>query len=344
MVHTLLKDARGGIALVFALGLPVLLIAVGGAVEISRSVSTRQRLASAVELTCTHGQLYANARKSKEAKITNLNLTYQEEIKEIARLNFEAKGLKSSDIKIYTTDVNVNVEATEKVSLYFGAILNKSEISFTQSRDCAVKSTLQVLLEKGSAPALLLSESFEQPSHNVAVNAWSVLKDGQGKWNGWSVTGTGIEVNGQRQLAGNAIRFGDFFAELDSYDNSSMSRTMNFEPGSYQIRYWYIARSVDPAQRGKILCGKQDSDLAWYTKDDQTNRIELFVEKQGDYTFNKSNMLDYCVMADAWTERVISFVVPSLSEYRITWRAAGRSDSFGGLIDYLRVCRNSCPQ
>ena len=54
-------------------------------------------------------------------------------------------------------------------------------------------------------------------------------------------------------------------------------------------------------------------------------------------------MLDVCVYADDWTQRVINFQVAQAGEYKITWRAAGRQDTLGGLVDYLLICRDACP-
>ncbi|MFE1600900.1 hypothetical protein [Methylobacterium sp. ID0610] len=54
-------------------------------------------------------------------------------------------------------------------------------------------------------------------------------------------------------------------------------------------------------------------------------------------------MADVCVQSNTWTERIINFQVLTTSDYRISWRAAGRQDTYGGLIDNIRVCRNTCP-
>ncbi|WP_336488853.1 TadE/TadG family type IV pilus assembly protein [Methylobacterium nigriterrae] len=357
---TFSRDERGGIAVILAIALPVILVGIGGSIETSRAIAYRQRLSSAVELACTQAQAYVNAHKPQDVKAGDLLKTYPTEVRDIGNRNLAAKDLSASATITATNpnDINVHVDGTGRLTLAFGRILNKSDMAFTDSRDCAVKSTVVALTESTSAPQLLISESFERPSHSVNYNSWDVLggpKNGN-SWNGWTTQNAGIEINGLRELASNSIRFGDFFAELDSdcntaanrgvtgcHSNSAMSRYLDLTPGTYQIRYWYIARQRDTARPGQVICGSKDSDVSWYTKDGQTNRIELFVEKKGSYTFDYANMVDVCVQADAWTERVINFTVKNSSEYRITWRAAGREDTYGGLIDYLRICRNSCP-
>ncbi|MGX7704223.1 TadE/TadG family type IV pilus assembly protein [Methylobacterium sp. Gmos1] len=359
------NDESGSVAIIIALALPALLIGVGGSIEASRAIAYRQRLTSAAELACTQARAYVNARKPKDVRSSDTTKLYPAtDIQPIADRVKAAKGLRASDVLTATndTDVNVHVTATGRMAIVFSSVLRMQNVDFAVARDCAVVSA-PTALTTSTTPQVLFTESFEKPSHNVAYNSWSVLGgiNNANSWNGWTTQNAGIEINGQRELASNVIRFGDFFAELDSdcgtsantnnrncHSNSTMSRIMDLAPGKYQVRYWYIARQRDPNQPGRVICGARSSDVAWYTVDGQTNRIELYIEKSGNYTFAASSMVDVCVQADAWTERVVDFVVPvdpraSTTEYRISWRAAGREDTYGGLIDYLRICRNSCP-
>ncbi|AWN41667.1 TadE/TadG family type IV pilus assembly protein [Methylobacterium durans] len=354
------QDERGGVAIILAFALPMLLVGVGGALEASREATYRNRVASATELACRQAQSYVNANKPDDVKVGDTSKTYPTQVQDIAARNFQAKGLTSSaTVTATNTDTNVHVQASGSQPLVFGTLLRKSTFSVSMARDCAVISTAVAITTGANAPELLISESFERPSHSVNYNSWDVLGGARNSntWNGWGTVAAGIEINGQRELASNSIRFGDFFAELDSdcntaansgvsgcRSNSSMNRTLNLTAGSYQIRYWYIARLRDAARPGQVICGTKSSDVDWYTVEGQTNRIEVYVDKEksgGGY--NLSNLVDVCVQADAWTERVINFTVAATANYRITWKAAGREDTYGGLIDYLRICRNACP-
>ncbi|GJE59858.1 TadE/TadG family type IV pilus assembly protein [Methylobacterium trifolii] len=353
-----LKDRRGSIAVIVAIALPALLVGIGGAVETSRAVTFRQRLWSAVELSCAQGAAYVNAQKPLDVKRGDTTKTYPDMIQTLAVRNFAAKNLPTITPKTTpASDVNVHVEATGSQNLVFSGLLNTLKIPFSASKDCAVISTTDALKANGSTPELLFSESFES-NHSVASNSWTVLggKNNSNAWNGWTTQAAGIEINGMPELAANTIRFGNFFAELDSdcgtaantnnsscKSNSTMSRIMNLTADEYEVRYWYIARLRDASRPGQVICGAKDSDVSWYTTEGQTNRIELYVEKSGNYTYSANNLVDVCVQADAWTERVYKFTVTTKSDYRFSWRAAGREDTYGGLIDYIRICRNSCP-
>jgi len=124
-----------------------------------------------------------------------------------------------------------------------------------------------------------------------------------------------------------------------------MSRRMRFTPGDYEIRYWYISRvrNSDPAFAGAVGCGSGAALTPYRAWQNETNRIDVYVEKAGDYTYATRNIVDSCVYTDQWVERSIRFRVNQESEYRISWRAAGKSDSVGGLIDYIRICSRTCP-
>lgn len=157
--------------------------------------------------------------------------------------------------------------------------------------------------------------------------------------------------------------------------NSSITMTMVLPKGFYEVRYVYNARkNVNAYQypNDNVICSNpnsidgqaRDTDVlkngagaSTISLDGQTRRIELWVEpKTSGYksdsqaltistnpSYMKFYMADVCVWSKLWTERSYKFTVTTQQEYRISWRAAGLDDSFGGLIDYLRICQNSCP-
>ena len=355
------KDTRGSIAVIVALAMPVLLVGIGGAIETSRAVTFRQRLWSAVELSCTQSALYANAQKQLDVA-TNPNatsFTYPTMTADITNRNFVAKTISATPTPtVATTDTTVQITATRSQPLVFSNLLTKpGGFTFTATKTCAINSTPYT---KGSLPAqVIFSESFET-NQSVATSWYGWEVDGgynnNNTWNGWTTQGAGVEIDSQRAIAVSSVLFGSYFAELDSdcntavnygnagcNSNSTISRIMNLTPGTYQIRYWYVSRLYDGAVGNSVICGGTDSAVSYYTTNGQTNRIELYVERAGNYTYNINNIKDVCVQSNNWTERVVNFTVATTSDYRISWRAAGRQDTYGGLIDYLRICRNSCP-
>lgn len=356
LFRSFLKDVRGVSALMFGLATPMLALAVGGGIDYSQAASRRQRIASAVELACQHAAQEVGYRRAQPG--ANPKQDHSQTIKDITTKkinNAEINGV--SGVAVSSTIVGdiITITATAASANAFAGILGYASISVGVERNCNVVAA-------SVTGKVLFSESFEN-NHNVASNSWTVLNN----WNGWNTQSGkgGIEINGIPSLAANEIRFGNFFAELDSHcyksgckTNSNMWREFtDLEIGDYELSYWYISRVRNPDYAGKTYCAyKTDSatkwsDLAAAKWDDQTNRIEVFFQqkKSGSYStpskdVNKAtDQVDVCVHTDKWTERKIPLKVTTKGTYRIFFQAAGREDTYGGLIDYIRFCTGICP-
>lgn len=358
-------NESGSITIIFAVALPVLLAAVSGAIETTRATAYRQRLTSATELACNQAAVYVRTQRKSD-----LTKDYTSAVSAIVSANLKEKGVADAVSKTPILSLtNVRVENSGTFNSIISGFLPQPTLGFNVVLDCPL-----VPASDGTGigeSKLLFSESFEV-NHSVQPNAWDVLKN----WNGWTTTNAGVEINGQRALAGAAMKNGDFFAELDSdcgtaanrgvsncKANSAMTRTMNLDAGTYEIRYWYVARQgyIDTRAYGtQPICsdltkpkGSARDDFAARAvreatvqealDDGQTFRIEVYVDAQSDTNFTESNLVDACIWASAWIERKVSFTVARQGSYRISWRAGGKQDTFGGLIDYLRICSGICP-
>lgn len=355
LFRSFLADVRGVSALLFGLALPVVALAVGGGIDLSQAASRRQRIASAVELGCQHASQEISYLKRQSGADPNKNYTSTANQIIGAKVSaVDKSGISNVGVTSSIANSVISVTATANSANAFGGVLGFETVSLRVQRSCTVAAA--------AAPGtLLFSESFEN-NHNVASNSWTVLNN----WNGWTTQSGkgGIEINGIPELAANTIRFGNFFAELDSHcyvqncqTNSNMWREFALTPGTYQLSYWYISRVRNPAYAGQTLCAyKTDTTSVWNqlaaaTWEQQTNRIEVFFQekKSGSYTtpskdVNKAtDQVDVCVHADKWTERKISLSVTKTATYRIFFQAAGRQDTYGGLIDYIRFCSGTCP-
>ena len=373
------KDRAGNVALLFGLLLPVLIAAGGGGLEIARALEYKARLVSATDLTCNQAERYIEATLTDNPK-----LNYTSSVQAYGTQNKTEKSLNNATITVTPVPtikpVSVVVTSSGSIDLVFKSVLSKDSIDFTVTRTCLVD------VNSISPPGtLLISESFEN-NHSVASNNWSVLGNNQqgNAWNGWVTQNAGIEINGMPQLTGNSIRFGNFFAELDSdcqgrsgcsKTNSAMSRYVNLTKNTtYEVRYWYVARKrpdvdSDPYPGKDIVCSSSSSTTGAQrntevntiynnmtktgpAKDEQTRRIELYVEPKDSTAYidftkgnntNYTDMVDVCIWSDEWTERVYSFKAKQSGEHRFSWAAAGKQDTYGGLIDYLRICQGTCP-
>lgn len=354
LFRSFLKDIRGVSALMFGLAAPAIALAVGGGIDFSQAAARRQRIASALELGCQQAakdisdQLQSNPNLNRNAVANQVVSSWVSGIAQNGLTGLSATASVANNV--------ITINAAAASANAFGGILGYSSISLAVQRSC------NITLASTQTGTVLFSESFEN-NHNVASNSWTVLKN----WNGWTTQSSqgGIEINGIPSLAANEIRFGNFFAELDSHcyvsgckTNSSMWREFtNLAVGDYELSYWYISRERNPAYAGKTLCAfKTDGAAAWNelklaTWRDQTNRIEVFFQRKqsGSYATpskdvdKATDQVDVCVHTDKWTERKIPLKVTTAGTYRIFFQAAGREDTYGGLIDYIRFCSGKCP-
>ncbi|HEV2509247.1 TadE/TadG family type IV pilus assembly protein [Bosea sp. (in: a-proteobacteria)] len=364
LFRSFLKDARGVSALIFGLAAPAIALAVGGGIDFSQAAARRQRIASAMEIGCRAASLEINFQSRQTGADPKKDYTSVAN----AKIQDSVNGLSQPGVTGLTVTATlanniITAVATAASANAFGGILGYDTVALRVERNCNY-----VVGTPGTPTAtgkVLFVESFET-GHNVASNSWTVLKN----WNGWTTQSSqgGIEINGIPELAANTIRFGNFFAELDSHcytsgckTNSSMWREFGtspqLEPGDYELSYWYISRVRNAAYAGKTLCAlKTDPKAKWddlvnANWEGYTNRIEVFFQqkKSGAYTTpainnnNAADLVDVCVHTDKWTERKIPLKVTTKGTYRIFFQAAGREDTYGGLIDYIRFCSGSCP-
>lgn len=409
------RDDRAGLTTVlFGILLPIIMVGIGGSIEIARAVEYKQRLISAADLSCRQAKVYVDS-------LSGLSMPngYVATVQSYADKNRSERALAATAQVTATPTVsatvltvppltvrpgNIHVVANGAVALFFERFLNRGSVDFAVVRDCTVEAA-----SSSGPPTTLMSESFEGYASQL-VGGWAVFGTMsqancpsalcQGK--SWGTTNAGVEVDQLSAIAtGDGVQYGQSFAELDSdcanqvgtrtqaqtaacprnanrntdTTNSSINMVFNLPVGAYEIRYVYTARKNVGAYQypnDTVICSNpndtdgltRDGDVArnganmsTVSLDGQTRRIELWVEPKTsgyksdsqsltattDPQYMKQYMADVCVWSKTWIERSYKFKVTKQQEYRISWRAAGLDDSFGGLIDYLRFCQNSCP-
>jgi hypothetical protein len=405
-----LEDRTGLTTVLFGILLPVLMVGIGGSIEIKRAIDYRQRLISAADLTCRQAEIYVESQSG-----LSMPSGYVATVQSYADKNSSERHLSATAQITATPTVsstvltvppltvrpgNIHVVANGSVGLFFKKFLNKDSVNFSVVRDCTVQAS-----SSSGPPTMLMSESFEGYASQL-VGGWAVFGTMsqancpssmcQGK--SWGTTNAGVEVDQLSAITtGDGVQYGQSFAELDSdcsnqvgtqtsaqstacrqsnkTTNSSINMKFNLQVGTYEVRYVYTARKNVGAYQypnDTVICSNpkdtdgltRDNDVAknaagvsTVSLDGQTRRIELWVEpktsgyKSDDQSvtaatspqYVKQYLADVCVWSKTWIERSYKFDVTKQQEYRISWRAAGLDDSFGGLIDYLRFCQNACP-
>lgn len=130
---------------------------------------------------------------------------------------------------------------------------------------------------------------------------------------GWKLkSGTGIEVQTDRTLPTIDAQDGDYYVELDSLSNSSMTQKVKLSKGSYILSFWYSPRTALAA----------------------TNTIAYNLDKivSGTITAGKNG-----ARVGIWTEVRVPFAISSKGNYDLTFAAQGFSDGIGGLLDNVTI-------
>lgn len=189
----------------------------------------------------------------------------------------------------------------------------------------------------------------------------------------WYIMGYCLEVDSINDTA-STIPQGSYAAELDcdngsgSAGNSSISTQVYLGAGSYELRYFYKARVHDVNYTPAYICGSSASDVSWATDggyDGQfsghtaTDQINVYLDPAGSdgnppthstnsysgsssQTLAGSDLIDTCVYASDWLERSVPITVTTPGYYWLTFAADGYSDSYGGLVDDIRLCAGTC--
>ena len=142
--------------------------------------------------------------------------------------------------------------------------------------------------------------------------------------------------------------------------------------GSYELRYAYASRIPYPDYDPTYICGSSASDLSWANDTNpsgsnvhagvgvainalRTNQINVYLDLNtgsnapplhttldGTQQLGGSNLIDMCLYGMNWIQRSTSVSVTTPGYYWLSFAADGASDSFGGQLDDIQLCRVSC--
>ncbi len=160
-------------------------------------------------------------------------------------------------------------------------------------------------------------------------------------------------------------------AELDcdngsqSAGNSSISTSVYLAAGSYELRYNYAGRIDYPNYDPAYLCGTTAADLSWanetktansqhVTSALRTNQINVYLDPNttgtiplhttidGSQQLGGSDLIDMCVYSQSWVQRSVRINITTAGFYWLSFAADGASDSYGGQLDNIMLCNETC--
>lgn len=179
------------------------------------------------------------------------------------------------------------------------------------------------------AATLLINGSFEE-SPMVAGNAggnFDTLNSSGRSWDiwnalpGWYARGPGIEIQSNRTLGQIDAQDGTRYVELDTTSNSMMVQNVALDAGRYELSFYYMPRQ-SRADTNDILA----SVFGWLSGDLAS------ILAQGSRTRDTD-----------WVQFSQIFEIETAQTVSISFRAEGRSDSLGGLIDNVALAAVPLP-
>lgn len=210
------------------------------------------------------------------------------------------------------------------------------------------------VVQSTPSSSYVLQETFETVPSPMQNGTWGVYQN----YNGWTTTGSGVEIDQDCTTACNTPE-GRNSAELDSNGNSAMSKLVTLAAGKYELRYWCYSRVDNPYYDPAWVCGSTDADVDWSNDTSNgwgalTNKIGVYLDPSSGSTPNLSwsnaqsgyvgsNLIESCAWSgQKWIERSVSINVVAPGAYWLTFTALGANDTFGGLLDNIRLCQGSC--
>ena len=219
----------GGVLILTALGLPVLLGFAGLAVDGGRYVLAEKRLAESVALAC---QTYYSEGP--------LQIDWA---KDVLASNLAGFGLDDALSAITPTAKSVQISASVSLPTTLMGLFGFTDVTPRVEQTCA-------------PTIVVVSEDFE--GYDAPMNGFRWYGTG-GAQNGWYLSnGSVFEIHSQGFLGSEAASSGTKWMEMDSHDMTDrlgFSRDVTLVRGYYELAYAYRMR---PRESGHCLLGMDD--------------------------------------------------------------------------------------
>jgi len=382
----------GNVAMIFALTSPMILMAVGGGIELARAYNGSQELTQVADLAC---QFASRPSIVQYANSSSTSATYTSKVASFITASLQSQNFPYSQTNgtpfTYTQGGAANVNLTSSMPTVFAGIVHVNSIALSAQSHCYDSPNHIPQTVPNASSNLLVDEGFEGTS-TCSGTACYLLPNGTSKAyctgctisqtqtqssapgyigsNGtqWYLLGYCLEVDYVGQIE-STVPEGVRSAELDcdngdhSAGNSSISTSVYLPVGTYELRYFFDSRINYADYNPAYICGSTASDLSWANNTNsvnwlpnalRTNQINVYLDPNtdgiipthltmdGTEHLGGSNLIDMCVYSSNWVERSVLISVTSAGNYWLSFAADGANDSYGGQIDDIRLCSESC--
>jgi Flp pilus assembly protein TadG len=314
LIKHLLGHDAGNVAILFAICSPILVLGVGGGIDLARAYAGSQELTQVANLGC---QFASRPSIIQLASQSGGGPTYVSKVNGFITASLTSQHFaftqSNSTPFSYTANGPANVTLNSTVPTVFSQIVHVTTIPISATAHCYdTPSAVPQIVPNGNS-TLLVQEGFENtaicPSGYCFVNASggigtvatptssaSTTTSYTGATGGvWHTTGYCLEIDHVGVIK-STVAEGSFSAELDcdngsgTAGNSSISTEIYLPAGSYELRYNYVSRVDYPHYDPTYLCGTTAGDLTWandtYSPTDpvtqaalRTNQINVYLDK-----------------------------------------------------------------
>ncbi|KQP51413.1 hypothetical protein ASF39_10310 [Methylobacterium sp. Leaf108] len=279
------SDTGGGIAIIFALGAVVLIVASGGGIDLMRSYQAKQKLSEIATLTCQYASrpsVLQLLNGTGGPGATSYQATVDGYIDRAVTTQKMGWTLTNTDRFVQSGTGPADVKLAVAVPTAFARIIGITQLPVTAAAHCydgpnapdpsgfVVKEGFEATgganaVQKGGwAYYTIDGRSIARPSANPGSTP-VYTGTGSAVWYG---TGYCLETDEVGTIS-STVPEGRQSAELDCENgsgragNSAISTKVDLRAGNQELRYFYRSRvtyrNYDPA----YLCGSTAGDLSW---------------------------------------------------------------------------------
>jgi Flp pilus assembly protein TadG len=123
----------------FGLAVPMLALAVGGGIDISRAAAQRQRMASTVELSCQHSSIEVSYRRAQAG--ANAKQDYTSVVNDITNKKMTEDGQTGVAVASTIVDDAITIRASGASANAFAGIIGYSSVALQVERSCTIVHT-----------------------------------------------------------------------------------------------------------------------------------------------------------------------------------------------------------
>ena len=348
------RDHRGNVAMLTALTFLPLVGGIGLAIDYSRAVGTRGNLDRAATAAANTAIAAGRALLVANPRMTNQELTAAASARAIEVFSGQAPDGVKHLYEITGMSVT-RVGSTLSAKVTYSADVPNVMMSIFGYRTARIGGSYAAtgpLAPDANDPDYILREKFDKfEGSNAGKSRWSVHQS----YENWQTT-NGLEIGTSDIYGPTPPPGGDrWIAELDGHKNGTISRKLLLQRGDYEVRYYFHDRLPTVNYDPVWICGSKSSEVSWATDIGnghgyQSNRIGVYLQPadsdQAPETYDavRHNLIDVCVTSGRkWIERSIKITVNTSGYFWLAFQGEGMSDTRGGLLSDIRVCKSTCP-